>query len=116
MDPFLKFFQDGTVLEGFKPHVFRHQAARLTVIDGKLYRRGFSTLLLRCLSKEESAQILEEVHAGACGNHEGARAIVHKLITYGYFWPTMRKDTTSFVQKCNRCQQFADVRHDPPSQ
>lgn len=39
--------------------------------DVKLYKRGFSFPLLRCLDLEEAHYVMHEVHKGVCGNHYG---------------------------------------------
>ena len=46
---------------------------------------------------------MREVYEGECGNHLGARLLVHKLIQAGYYWPTMQMDTQTYVKVCNRC-------------
>ncbi|MCH90339.1 gag-pol polyprotein, partial [Trifolium medium] len=53
----------------------RRLAANYTNIGGQLYKRGFSYPLLLCVGKEESKDILKEVHEGSCGSHIGARSL-----------------------------------------
>ena len=35
------------------------------MIGQDLYRRGYSTLLLKCLTKEQAQYVLQEIHDGA---------------------------------------------------
>ena len=49
---------------------------------------------------------MREVHERICGNHSGARSLVHKLIRAGYYWPTMQKDAEAYVKTYNKCQRF----------
>ena len=56
------------------------QASRFVLIRDVLYKRGFFRLYLRCLSYDEAKYVMREVHEGICGNHSGARSLVHKLI------------------------------------
>ena len=56
------------------------RASRFVLIRDVLYKRGFSRPYLRCLSHEEADYVMREVHEGICGNHSGARLLVHKLI------------------------------------
>ncbi|VVA38013.1 PREDICTED: rve domain-containing /RVT_3 domain-containing protein, partial [Prunus dulcis] len=56
----------------------RHRSARYLVINGSLYKRGFSLPYLRCLTPEEGHYVLREIHEGICGNHSGARSLAHK--------------------------------------
>lgn len=55
------------------------RAVRFVVIDGELYKRGFSMPYLRCLARKEIDYVLREIHEGICGNHLGARAQPLKL-------------------------------------
>lgn len=59
------------------------QAARYTLVDGILYRRGFTLPLLKCLSKDEAAYVLKEIHEGVCGSHSGGRMLAHKAVRAG---------------------------------
>ena len=79
------------------------QASRFMLIRDVLYKRGFSRSYLRCLSHDEADYVMREVHEGICGNHTGARSLVHKLIRAGYYWPTMLKDTQAYVKTCDKC-------------
>ncbi|XP_022883892.1 uncharacterized protein LOC111400737 [Olea europaea var. sylvestris] len=67
----------------------------------------------RSIRPSESSQALEKVHEGVCGNHQGARALAFKLIRYGYYWPTVKKDAQEYVKKCDKCQRFGNVIHPP---
>ena len=68
------------------------QASRFVLIRDVLYKRGFSQPYLRCLSHDEANYVMRKFHEGICGNHSGARSMVHKLIRAGYYWPTMLKE------------------------
>ena len=61
------------------------QASRFVLIKDVLYNRGFSRPYLRCLGPEEAEYVIREVHEEICGNHSGARSLVHKLIRAGYY-------------------------------
>ena len=36
-----------------------------------------------------------------------------KVIQTGYYWPTMKEDCGSYVQRCEQCQKHADWHHTP---
>ncbi|XP_059663780.1 uncharacterized protein LOC132309493 [Cornus florida] len=74
----------------------RMRAAKYSLIDGVLYKKGFSLPYLRCVSMNEANYILKDIHEGLCGNHAGGRSLVHKAIRQGYFWPTIRTDALEF--------------------
>jgi hypothetical protein len=89
-------------------------STRFILIQGVLYKRGFSLPYLRCLDKVEANYMMREVHEGICGNHSGARSLVHKLVRAGYYWPTMQKDAVSYIRACDKCQRFGNLIHSPP--
>jgi len=65
------------------------QSSCFILIRDVLYKRGFSRPYLRCLVLNEANYVMKEVHEGVCGNHLGARSLVHKLIQAEYYWPTI---------------------------
>ena len=64
---------------------FRKREAKFTILIDTLYKRGFSMPYLKCIDKEETKYILEEIHEGVCGDHVGPRSLVSKVIRIGYF-------------------------------
>ena len=98
MDLIWDYLVEGTLpnypKEAFK---LRARSAIFTIHRGTLYKRGFSTPILKCIGKEDANYILREVHEGICGNHIGARALAGKTLRQGYYWPTMLKDATELV-------------------
>nr|KYP69796.1 Gypsy retrotransposon integrase-like protein 1 [Cajanus cajan] len=89
----------------------RTQAGRYVVIADQLYKRGFSTPLLKCLNSAEADYVMREVHEGICGLHSGARTTVSKLLRAGYYWPTMNTDCAMFIKKCLPCQKHGNLVH-----
>ena len=83
------------------------------LIKDVLYKRGFSRSFLTCLSHDEVDFIMREVDEGICGNHLGARSLVHKLTRAGYYWPTMLKDAQAYVKACDKCQRFSNFIRQP---
>ncbi|XP_034218889.1 uncharacterized protein LOC117630253 [Prunus dulcis] len=110
MDPILQFLQNQTLpANPAEARRVRHRSARYLIINGSLYKRGFSLPYLRCLTPEEGHYVLREIHEGICGNHSGARSLAHKAIRQGYFWPSLHTDAQAFTQKCDKCQRFANI-------
>lgn len=83
--------------------------ARFMMVGGDLYRRGFSTPLLKCLNQPEAQYVMDELHNGICGFHTGRRGLKARILRDGYFWPTMEKDTVLFVQKCLKCHAHSNA-------
>ncbi|RDY10102.1 Tf2-8, partial [Mucuna pruriens] len=94
----------------------RKEAPRYTLIDGRLYRRGFSFPLLKCIDPEEVEYVIKEVHEGVCGTHIGGRALAGKIARAGYYWPSLKTDCMNYVKRCDTCQRFADNHQRPAEQ
>ncbi|XP_068503606.1 uncharacterized protein [Phaseolus vulgaris] len=56
------------------------QCSRYTMINQDLYRRGYSTPLLKCITKDRVEYVLKEIHEGG--------------------------DCTKYVKKCAKCQEL----------
>ena len=57
--------------------------------------------------------MLEEIHDGVYGNQSGGRSLAHKALTIGYYWPYMMTEAREYVKKCDKCQCFAPLKHQP---
>ncbi|KAI5335629.1 hypothetical protein L3X38_025762 [Prunus dulcis] len=91
----------------------RYRSARYTVINDVLYKRGYTTPYLKCLTAEQGDYVLREIHNGVCGDHSGSRSLAYKVFRQGCFWPTMHQDANTLVKKCDKCQHFGNVPHIP---
>ena len=68
----IQYLRDGILPEDKnKARRLRLKVAQYILYDGKLYRKGFSTPLLKCVDLEKGNYILREIHDGVCGNHIG---------------------------------------------
>ena len=90
------------------------KAKRFTLLNGTLYKRGFTLPLLKCVSHEEGDYVLQEIHEGICGNHSGSRILAHKAVRAGFYWPDMNKDSMAIIRNCDKCQRFANIMKQPP--
>ena len=114
MDPIWDYLLNGILPSDLKEaSKLRARSARFALLRGTLYKRGFSTPLLKCIGKEDANYVLREVHEGICGNHIEARALVGKTLRQGNYWSTMLKDATELVKKCGICQEQAKISHLP---
>jgi hypothetical protein len=115
MTPIINYLEDETLpSDPVEARKLKVRSTRFILIQGVLYKRGFSLPYLRCLDKAEASYVMREVHEGICGNHSGARSLVHKLVRAGYYWPTMQKDVVSYTRSCDKCQRFGNLIHSPP--
>jgi hypothetical protein len=84
------------------------------LVGDNLYRRAMSSgVLLKCISREEGKEIINEIHSGCCSNHAASRTLVGKTFRTGFYWPTALKHAEELVRKCNGCQMFTRQAHVP---
>jgi hypothetical protein len=77
------------------------------LIGDNLYRRAASSgVLLKCTTRKEGKEILEEIHLGCCGNQAASRTLVGKTFRTSFYWPTALKDAEELVRQCKGCQMF----------
>ncbi|KAI5325535.1 hypothetical protein L3X38_034609 [Prunus dulcis] len=114
MSPIYSYLTNGTLPEDkAQARKLRYRSARYTVINDVLYKRGYTTPYLKCLTAEQGEYILREIHSGVCGDHSGSRSLAYKAFRQGYFWPTMYQDANSLVKRCDKCQRFGNIPHIP---
>ena len=114
MAPIVSFLQGGHLPQNTEEaKKIKKRAARFTILNNTLYKRGFSIPYLKCVDEEEAKYILEEINERICGDHVGPRSLVNKVIRTGYFWPTMQVDAMELVKKCDKCQRYGNVQRLP---
>ncbi|XP_020225462.1 uncharacterized protein LOC109807355 [Cajanus cajan] len=110
MDEIMNFITTGKEPEeALAAKKIRTQAARYSVIGNTLYRRGFSTPLLKCVDSEQAEYVLREVHEGICGFYLGGRTLAAKVLRVGYDWLTLKVDCANFVKRCIQCQKHGNI-------
>ena len=83
------------------------------LVEGDLYRRGASGVLLMCISQEEGHEIIADIHEGECGSYSSSRTLVGKAFRHDFYWPIALANATELVQKCKACQFHAKQIHTP---
>ena len=82
----VSFLQDGRLPQDTEEaKKIKKRVARSTILNGVLYKRGFSMSYLNCVDEEEAKYILEEIHEGVYEDHASPRSLVSKVIRIGYF-------------------------------
>ncbi|XP_062094025.1 uncharacterized protein LOC133800064 [Humulus lupulus] len=114
VDPIMSALKDGALpTEKGEARRLVYKAARYTLVDGVLYKRGFSMPLLRCVDEEEAMEVLYEIHEDECGNHASGPSTARKATRQGYYWPSMEKDASDFTRKCDKCQRHTNYSRKP---
>ena len=110
MDPIRLYIATGELPnERDKAHKVQIQSARVSMIDGQLYKRSLGGPYLMCLTPEQGQYVLAELHEGICGNHPGGRTLAHRAHTQGYYWPTMKSNAADYVKKCDPFQRMSPI-------
>jgi len=85
MTPFKRYLAERILpLEPTEARVVQKNLSRYTLVDGDLFRHGFTHPILICVSGEQCTCIMVELHEGICGSHIGGRALLSKAIRAGY--------------------------------
>ena len=85
--------------------VFLHKAGPYTIYKGVLYKLAPDHTFKRCLEKNEISAVIESMHTEESGGHYALYNTVKKILNAGYWWPTMYRDTHTFIQTCDSCQR-----------
>ena len=86
MTPIVSFLQDEHLpQDAEEAKKIKKRAARFTILNDTLYKRGFSMPYLKCVDKDEAKYILEEIHEGVYRDHTDPRSLVSKVIRTSYF-------------------------------
>jgi ribonuclease HI len=114
--PFLEYLIENILPQTSQTAIrIKKLATRYFVEGGILFRKGFHGDPLRCLSLAKSQTVMKEAHSGECGEHQDKKRLYQLLLTLGYYWPTMKKDTADFVKSCHTCQLQANLIHTHPT-
>ncbi|XP_070034625.1 uncharacterized protein [Nicotiana tomentosiformis] len=68
-----------------------------------LFRICMDGLIPRCVPEEEQGYILRACHSLPYGGHHGGEGMTDKVISYGFYWPTLYKDANDIVKRCDEC-------------
>jgi hypothetical protein len=82
-------------------------AKSFTLVDGELYKRAASGVLQRCVPIAQGRQLLQDIHAGACGHHAAPHTLVGTAFCQGFYWPTAVADASEIVRTCEGGQFYA---------
>ncbi|XP_052193917.1 uncharacterized protein LOC127802245 [Diospyros lotus] len=91
MNPILDYLQnDKLPKDKLEARRLRARVAQYYIYDDRLYKRGFFASLLRCIDGTDCQTVLEEIHAGYCGNHATTLSLAQKGLRQGFYWPTIK--------------------------
>ena len=81
MDPIIAYLKNGELPEEkMEARILRLKAAHYVLYDDKLFRRGYSMPLMKCVLPMEAKNIMWEIHEGIYGNQAGGQSLVFKAL------------------------------------
>jgi len=112
MTPYQRYLADGLLpVEPLEAKAVKRNAGKYTLVDGNLFRHGYTHAILTCVSGDQCTCIMAKLHEGICGNHVEGRTFSLKAILVGYYWSTMKEDCMKHAQQCEQCQKHDDWHH-----
>jgi len=86
INPIRSYLADGVLpANSDEAQRVKRNSSRYTLVDGHLFRFGFSRPILMCVENTEARRIMSELHEGICGSHIGGRALILRILRAGYF-------------------------------
>ena len=77
--PYQRYMADHVLpMDPTEARKIKKNSSRFTLIDGELYRFGFTHPLLVSVHGEKCMRIMAEIHEEICGSHIGGRALANK--------------------------------------
>ena len=74
------------------------------VEGGRLLKRMGSGTYVICILETEVPRALQQAHDSALGGHYG-KEVTLKRLERAFWWPSMKHDVNSWVDRCMRCAQ-----------
>ncbi|XP_076952019.1 uncharacterized protein LOC143625619 [Bidens hawaiensis] len=110
MTPLIDYLQEGKVPESKEEErKLRVKALQYEMVEGGLYRKSYLGPSLKCIDEGEVECVVRDIHEGICGMHMGAKMVVARALTAGYYCPAMFLTAVKEIHKCDHCQIHAPV-------
>eukprot|EP00253_Pinus_taeda_P026676 PITA_26676 len=91
-------------LSSSQARTIKLKAAKHCIHENLLYWRDPSGILLRCVDKEQSMEVMQQFHSSLYGGHHYWKTIAHKILRAEYYWSTLFSDVFTFVKSCDSGQ------------
>ena len=81
------------------------ESAHYSWISNELFKTGPDCIIRRCVREDEMPDILKACHDEPCGGHFADKRTAYKILSLGYYWPSLFKDAKQYVRRCDSCQR-----------
>ncbi|GAA0186082.1 hypothetical protein LIER_33370 [Lithospermum erythrorhizon] len=79
----------------------------------QLDRKILKGLLSYCVAAKDIPNTLYEIHERWSKSHIGRRSLALKIAWVRFLWPTLVKDATEYVKRCDAYQKLGVVSQQP---
>eukprot|EP00253_Pinus_taeda_P011648 PITA_11648 len=62
-------------------------------------------MIRRCVREDEMLDILKACHDEPCDGHFADKRTAYKILSLGYYWPSIFRDAKEYVRRCDNCQR-----------
>jgi hypothetical protein len=78
-----------------------------TIRGGHLYYTGHDMIQRQVITYAETKTVIMQCHNGLCGGHFATDTTFWKILTAGYYWSILFKDTKAYCYSCKLCQTYS---------
>lgn len=96
--------------------MIKRQAPTFVMVNGILYKRGYTLPYLRCVSPEACVKLHKEAHGGFCRDHSNGVNLVKKVMRQGLYRAQMTSQAIDYVRRCGKYWKFSKILCLPPSE
>nr|GEV67925.1 reverse transcriptase domain-containing protein [Tanacetum cinerariifolium] len=77
--------------------------------DPYLFKICADQVIKRCVSGQETIEILKACHSGSTGGHHGPSYIARKVFDSEFYWPIIYRDAQNLVKNYDVCQRQSKI-------
>ncbi|XP_070010510.1 uncharacterized protein [Nicotiana sylvestris] len=77
--------------------------------DPYLFKICNDGVVRMCVLEEEEMCILDVCHSSPYVGHHGGVKTASKVLSCGFYWPTLYKDASDLVKRCDECQRAGGI-------
>ena len=96
-------------LSSYQMKRFLHEVKSYLWDDPLLFKRCFDQIIRRCVLMEEVPNLLHHCYSSPYEGHFGPTRMATKVLQSGFHWPSIFKDSYTFVKTYDQCQRVGNI-------
>ncbi|KAJ0940179.1 putative nucleotidyltransferase, Ribonuclease H [Helianthus annuus] len=88
---------------------FSSQVKQYIWDEPDLFKIGADQVIRRCVPETEVLEILTHAHSSACGGHFSGNKTGYRVLSSGFYWPTIFKDAREYARNCINYQRMGSI-------